>query len=113
MKYSGPFWKVMRPRKVMTAAFASADVAIEFTTPFTAYNNIKKCFDRDIKVVTGSTGWQKDHWQEINDMCKYGLHTLFWSSNFSLGVYLFNKLKSRTQLFHIISIIRTIINKFI
>ncbi len=78
-----------------SAAFQSADVAIEFTTPFTAYNNIKKCFDRDIKVVTGSTGWQKDHWQEINDMCKYGLHTLFWSSNFSLGVYLFNKLNKQ------------------
>ena len=78
-----------------SAAFQSADVAIEFTTPFTAYNNIKKCFDRDIKVVTGSTGWQKDHWQEINDMCKYGLHTLFWSSNFSLGVYLFNKLNKK------------------
>ena len=78
-----------------SAAFQSADVAIEFTTPFTAYNNIKKCFDRDIKVVTGSTGWQKDHWQEISDMCKYGLHTLFWSSNFSLGVYLFNKLNKQ------------------
>ena len=72
--------------------FKSADVAIEFTTPFTAYDNIKKCFERDIKVVTGSTGWQKDHGEEIFEMCKYGLHTLFWSSNFSLGVYLFNKL---------------------
>ena len=73
-------------------AFKSADVAIEFTTPYTAYDNIIKCFDRDIKVVTGSTGWQKEHWDEVSDLCKYGLHTLFWSSNFSLGVYLFNKL---------------------
>lgn len=73
-------------------AFLAADVAIEFTTPQTAYSNIKKCFARDKKVVTGSTGWQKDHWQEISDLCQYGIHTLFWSSNFSLGVYLFNKL---------------------
>lgn len=78
-----------------SAAFQSADVAIEFTTPFTAYENIKKCFDRDIKVVTGSTGWQKEHWQEISDQCKYGMHTLFWSSNFSLGVYLFNRLNKQ------------------
>lgn len=72
--------------------FKSADVAIEFTTPWTAYDNIKKCFERDIKVVTGSTGWQKEHMDEICGMCKNGLHTLFWSSNFSLGVYLFNQL---------------------
>ena len=78
-----------------SAAFRSADVAIEFTTPNTAYGNIKKCFERDIKVVTGSTGWQKDHWQEISGLCEYGLHTLFWSSNFSLGVYLFNKLNKQ------------------
>ena len=78
-----------------SAAFQSADVAIEFTTPFTAYENIKKCFDRDIKVVTGSTGWQKEHWQEISDQCKYGMHTLFWSSNFSLRVYLFNRLNKQ------------------
>jgi len=76
-------------------AFKSADVAIEFTTPWTAYDNIKRCFDRDIKVVTGSTGWQQDHMDEIVDMCKYGLHTLFWSSNFSLGVYLFNQLNEK------------------
>lgn len=76
-------------------AFQSADVAIEFTTPWTAYDNIKKCFAHDVKVVTGSTGWQKEHMDEITDMCKYGLHTLFWSSNFSLGVYLFNQLNAK------------------
>lgn len=78
-----------------SAAFRSADVAIEFTTPWTAYDNIKKCFERDVKVVTGSTGWQKDHLHEIEDLCQYGLHTLFWSSNYSLGVYLFSKLNER------------------
>lgn len=75
--------------------FRSADVAIEFTTPWTAYGNIMKCFERDVKVVTGSTGWQSEHKEEIEEMCKYGLHTLFWSSNFSLGVYLFNKLNAQ------------------
>lgn len=75
-------------------AFKSADVAIEFTTPQTAYQNIMKCFERDVKVVTGSTGWQQEHMNEIKELCKYGMHTLFWSSNFSLGVFLFNKLNA-------------------
>ncbi len=76
-------------------AFKSADVAIEFTTPWTAYDNIMKCFEREVKVVTGSTGWQKDHLKEIESLCQYGMHTLFWSSNYSLGVYLFSKLNKQ------------------
>lgn len=71
-------------------AFQSADVAIEFTTPMTAYGNICKAFEQDVKVVTGSTGWQKDHSEDMKRMCSRLGHTLFWSSNFSLGVYLFN-----------------------
>ncbi len=75
--------------------FKSADVAIEFTTPWAAYENIRKCFERGIKVVTGSTGWQKDHMDEICRFCRGGNNTLFWSSNFSLGVYLFNNLNAK------------------
>lgn len=73
-------------------AFASADVAIEFTTPATAYNNIIKAMNRDVKVVTGSTGWLKDHYDDICNLCNKQYKTLFWSSNFSMGVFLFNKL---------------------
>ncbi len=75
--------------------FKSADVAIEFTTPWSAYDNIKKCFDRGVKVVTGSTGWQKEHMDEICNLCREDGKTLFWSSNFSLGVYLFNRLNAK------------------
>ena len=71
-------------------AFASADVAIEFTTPTAAYGNIQRAFQADVKVVTGSTGWQARHWDDISRQCSQGWHTLFWSSNFSLGVYLFD-----------------------
>ena len=70
-------------------AFSRADVAIEFTNPFAAYGNICKAFDKGLNVVTGSTGWQKEHGNDIKQLCNQG-HTLFWSSNFSLGVYLFN-----------------------
>lgn len=73
-------------------AFGTADVAIEFTNPTAAYDNICRAFQSDVKVVTGSTGWQKEHSQDIKRFCEHEGQTLFWSSNFSLGVFLFNKL---------------------
>ena len=74
--------------------FKSADVAIEFTAPTQAYNNVMKCFKSGVKVVSGSTGWMGDHCQEMQDLCKDGANTLFWSSNFSIGVALFSKVNS-------------------
>ena len=41
--------------------FASADVAIEFTNPTAAYDNYKRAFAHNVKVVSGSTGWMQDH----------------------------------------------------
>jgi len=70
-------------------AFRSADVAIEFTAPAVAYSNIRRAFDAGVKVVSGSTGWYADHAAEMQSLCADGAHTLFWSSNFSVGVYLF------------------------
>lgn len=74
-----------------STAFSCADVAIEFTSPSAAYDNICRAFSKDVKVITGSTGWQKDHIHDIEQLCQKG-NTLFWSSNYSLGVYLFNRL---------------------
>lgn len=71
-------------------AFASADVAIEFTTPHTAYGNYLKAFAHGVKVVSGSTGWMKEHGDDVRRMCTQEGHTLFWSSNFSLGVAVFS-----------------------
>ncbi|MDD6208993.1 MAG: 4-hydroxy-tetrahydrodipicolinate reductase [Bacteroidales bacterium] len=68
-------------------AFKSADVAIEFTVPDTAYNNYQKCFAANVPVVSGTTGWL-DKIDEIKDACKNG-KTFFWASNFSLGVNIF------------------------
>ena len=75
-------------------AFKSADVAIEFTTPTAAYDNIVQAFGQNVKVVTGSTGWQKEHAADIRRLCGQEGQTLFWSSNFSLGVYLFNQVNA-------------------
>jgi 4-hydroxy-tetrahydrodipicolinate reductase len=71
-------------------AFKEADVAIEFTSPMTAYENCIKAFKANIKVVCGSTGWIDQHKEEMIRLCKEENKTLFWSSNFSLGVYVFS-----------------------
>lgn len=75
--------------------FASADVAIEFTSPSTAYNNCLKAFERNKKVVSGSTGWFENHKEEMEKCCKEDGKTLFWASNFSIGVALFSALNKR------------------
>ncbi len=71
-------------------AFASADVAIEFTNPTAAYDNYLRAFKHNVKVVSGSTGWMKEHGQDVRDLCDNGGQTLFWASNFSIGVAIFS-----------------------
>lgn len=77
-----------------TPAFASADVAIEFTTPATAVANYRRAWQAGVPVVSGTTGWTAvlpDLKQEIDA----NGHTLFWSSNFSLGVNILFALNRR------------------
>ena len=71
-------------------AFASADVAIEFTSPTAAYGNYLKAFKAGVKVVSGSTGWMKEHEADVRRMCSEEGKTLFWASNFSIGVAIFS-----------------------
>ena len=71
-------------------AFKSADVAIEFTAPAVAFDNCMKAMDAGVKVVSGSTGWFQQHEAEMHDRCEKEGKTLFWSSNFSLGVAIFS-----------------------
>lgn len=70
-------------------AFRSADVAIEFTAPQAAYGNYLRAFAHHVKVVSGSTGWIPQHGKDVKRMCEEEGQTLFWSSNFSLGVTIF------------------------
>ena len=70
--------------------FASADVAIEFTNPTAAYSNYLRAFSHNVKVVSGSTGWMKDHKADVEALTRDGKHTLFWASNFSIGVAIFS-----------------------
>jgi len=71
-------------------AFRSADVAIEFTAPQAAYANYLKAWEAGVKVVSGSTGWMKEHGDDVKRACNDQGKTLFWASNFSIGVAIFS-----------------------
>lgn len=75
-------------------AFRSAEVAIEFTSPSAAYQNCMKAFAEGVKVVSGSTGWMETYEPEVRRMCEEEGKTLFWSSNFSIGVAIFSALNA-------------------
>jgi 4-hydroxy-tetrahydrodipicolinate reductase len=67
---------------------AMADVAIEFTGPHSAVENILKCLSYGIPVVSGSTGWL-DQWEKVANYCAEINGTFIYSSNYSIGVNLF------------------------
>ena len=69
-------------------AFKSADVAIEFTVPQVALSNYRRAFAAGVVVVSGTTGWTEEL-PQLKKEIEEGGKTLFWSSNFSLGVNIF------------------------
>lgn len=71
--------------------FAQADAAIEFTTPTAAIDNYRRAWQIGIPVVSGTTGWTAQLPDIQHEIAKNG-YTLFWSSNFSLGVNIFMEL---------------------
>lgn len=76
-----------------TEDLKKADVAIEFSTPQSVLANIHKCFDAQVPVVVGTTGWY-DTFKEVENSCRQKNGTFFHATNFSLGVNLFMKLNS-------------------
>ncbi|MGC4102711.1 4-hydroxy-tetrahydrodipicolinate reductase [Ferruginibacter sp.] len=70
------------------------DVAIEFTGPHSAVENISKCLDAGIPVVSGSTGWL-EQWQFIKNKCESLNGALIYASNFSVGVNIFFELNKK------------------
>jgi 4-hydroxy-tetrahydrodipicolinate reductase len=66
----------------------TCDVAIEFTNPESAIQNLHTCIDAGVPVVCGSTGWVA-HEAAIKDYCTYKNATLLYASNFSIGVNIF------------------------
>lgn len=72
------------------AQLQTCDVAIEFTSPETAVHNLLDCFRLGVPVVTGSTGWMAE-FDRVAEACQQSHGALFYASNFSLGVQLFNR----------------------
>lgn len=79
---------VNNPEAFDTNEFRSADVAIEFTTPASAYANYQKSFEANVPVVSGTTGWL-DKLEDIRKQCEEEGKTFFYASNFSIGVNIF------------------------
>jgi 4-hydroxy-tetrahydrodipicolinate reductase len=71
-----------------------ADVAIEFTGPETAYNNILKCFEANVPVVCGSTGWL-EKLPAIKSLCLEKHQAFLYASNYSIGVNIFFEVNKR------------------
>lgn len=72
----------------------NADVAIEFSTPKSAFNNVKTCIEYNIPVICGTTGWT-DKISEITNLTQQNNTAFLYASNFSLGVTLFFELNKR------------------
>jgi len=66
-------------------ALKTADIAIDFSVPTSALQNIENCFNVDVPVVVGTTGWY-DNFSAVKEKCLNGNRTLFYASNFSIGV---------------------------
>ena len=77
---------------------ADCDVVIEFSTPATAIANIEKCFELDIPMVIGTTGWYA-HLDDIRNRCEREDHTLFYAPNFSIGMNFVFKLNKEMAKF--------------
>ncbi|WP_452597851.1 4-hydroxy-tetrahydrodipicolinate reductase [Pontimicrobium sp. MEBiC01747] len=68
-----------------------ADIAIDFSLPKVAFNNISNCINNNIPVISGTTGWLDDY-NKIEALCKTKKGAFIYASNFSLGVTIFFEL---------------------
>ena len=75
-------------------AFRTSDVAIEFTRPNAAVDNLRKAFAASVPVVCGTTGWY-DSLPEFRSLCDQGKASLIAASNFSIGVNIFMDINRR------------------
>ena len=77
-----------------TLDLSSTDVAIDFSTPSTAFANISHAINSGIPVVSGTTGWL-ENLKEIENLCQTKKGAFLYASNFSLGVNLFFELNKK------------------
>ena len=67
---------------------AKAEAVIEFTSPHTAYHNVKSCIEFGVPIVCGSTGWT-ERLDEMKNICADNNGSFIYSSNYSVGVNIF------------------------
>src|SRR5262245_39944942 len=82
------------PNDILQLEKDRPDVAIEFSVPIKASENIRKCIDLNIPILSGTTGWIKSK-PEVDQYCAAKNGTFFYASNYSLGVNLFFKLNEQ------------------
>jgi 4-hydroxy-tetrahydrodipicolinate reductase len=75
----------------MPISLQNVDVAIDFSMPDAAVENILKCFEAKVPIVVGTTGWY-DRFDEIKEKCLVEGQSMVHSTNFSIGVNIFYKL---------------------
>lgn len=85
--------KVDLQTKVSNIDFANIDVAIDFSMPNAAFNNITTCFEYNVPVISGTTGWL-DKYDEAISICNEKKGGFIYASNFSLGVNIFFELNT-------------------
>ena len=68
--------------------YEQVDVAIDFSTPEVAADNISACLTKGVAVISGTTGWL-DRYEEVSSLCKKVDGAFLYASNFSLGVNVF------------------------
>ncbi len=85
---------INNPEDLTITNLQKSDVAIEFTIPASAIKNYNICFDAEIPVVSGTTGWL-DKKDEVYKKCNETNGTFFYGSNFSVGVNLFFELNKK------------------
>jgi 4-hydroxy-tetrahydrodipicolinate reductase len=71
-----------------------ADVAIDFSVPDSAFNNISNCIQNNVPVISGTTGWL-DKYEEVVALCNEEKGAFIYASNFSLGVNIFFELNKQ------------------
>lgn len=76
------------------ASLAEAEIAIDFSVPSVAFDNITQCFNKNIPIISGTTGWL-DNYESAIKLCKEKNGAFIYASNFSLGVNLFFELNSQ------------------
>lgn len=82
---------VIKTSKTVTSEIKKADIAIDFSIPSAAFNNISNCINNAIPVISGTTGWL-DNYDKIVDLCQQKKGAFIYASNFSLGVNIFFEL---------------------